>query len=420
MSQKILIGILAFIFAASCGLGGFSYYLYDRISAVNTDITAFKTDTSNKFTAVHTDINNLESSLNVFKTDTTNKFTNIDTRVTTLNTTFTDFRTQTTEHLNTIDSSVTSLDTRLIDLANRFAESTVSGRDVYNEVIGSVCLITDGNVLGSGFIYSADGYIVTCYHVVSDMIHIDVVLHDGSVVRASYIGGEKYSDIAVIKLTGKTGLQPLTLADSNTVRSGDPVMVLGNPLGIFETVTYGIISRTNGMINPGGVSWYIANLIQVDAPMNPGNSGGPLVNGKGEVIGIGDISSTPEKGIAFAISSNKINRVAQAIIEDGGFTSSTLPGEWYLEDVTPDTALSKGLESVFGVLFTQATGMGELLVNDIVIAVDGVAIKDSADLFSYIGEYKSAGDEIVLTVISSFNVHKEVILTLVEGWISTG
>ncbi len=417
MSTKILIGIFAFLFAASCGLGGFSYYLYDRISVLNTDLTAFETDTANQFTVVHNDINSLDSSLNAFKTDTANKFTNVDSKITTLNTAFTNFQTQTTEQFSAIGNNITGLNTRLTELAARFAESTVSGRQVYDDVIGSVCLVTDGGSLGSGFVYRADGYIVTCWHVITNMSHIDVLLHDGSVVRAIVVGSDQYSDVAVLKLTGKTGLTPLVLADSDYINSGDPVMVVGNPLGIFETVTYGIVSRTNGMVNPQGRTWYVANLIQFDAPSNPGNSGGPVISGKGQVVGIAAYSSSPAEGIHYAVSSNKIQRIAQAIIDNGIFTNATLPGDWNLEDLTPDEAITKGLDSAFGVVFTRAQSMGELQINDVAIMVDDVIIKDGADLFSYIGEYKSAGDTIVLTVISSGFIHKEISLTLVEGWV---
>jgi S1-C subfamily serine protease len=170
------------------------------------------------------------------------------------------------------------------------------------------------------------------------------------------------------------------------------------------------------MLYVQGMSWWFSNLIQYDTAQNPGNSGGPVINGHGQVIGIAAYSSSGE-GIHYAIASNKINRVAQAIIEDGTYTDATLPGDWNLNDLTPNDAITKGLDTAFGVIFATAKDMGELRANDIAIAVDGITIKDMADLFSYIAEYKSVGDTITLTVINSFHAIIEVPLELVQGWV---
>jgi putative serine protease PepD len=424
VSKKVLIWLFSIFLAICVGLLSFSVYLYFQVSFLHDDFTAFKTDTTNKLTTLQSDLSNLNTNFQTFKTDTTNKLTNLqsdvvnlNSRVTTLNSTFTTFQTAATEHFSAVDSNITGLDTRLTDLANKFAESTVSVRQIYDDVINGVCMITDGMSLGSGFVYSSDGYVITCWHVISNMAHVDVLLHDGRSVRARVIGSDQYSDIAVLKLPIQAGLHPLNLANSDTVASGQPVMVVGNPLGIFESVTYGIVSRNKGMINPQGWTWYVANLIQFDAPANPGNSGGPVFNGHGQVIGIAAYGESPESGIAWAISSSKISRVAQAIIADGTFTDATLPGHWNVEDLTPENAILRGLDSAFGVVFTTATDMGDLRANDIAIAVDGFTIKDSADLFSYIAEYKSVGDTITLTVINSFHNIVEVELTLEQGWV---
>jgi S1-C subfamily serine protease len=406
------------------GLGYSSYYLNSKIDTLSNEQKAFETDTTNRFTAVNNDISNLNASLKTFKTDTANKFTNVqnditilDSNITTLDAKLTTFKGETTEHLNKIDSNVNSLNTTITDLAKKFAESTVNVRGVFDEAVKSVCLITDGSTLGSGFIYGADGYIITCWHVIQSMYHIDVVLHDGSAARAKLVGSDKYSDVAVLQLTGKSGLKPLKLADSDALFCGGSVMVVGNPLGIFESVSYGIISRTRGMISVSGFSWLVSNLIQIDAPTNPGNSGGPVINNNGQVVGIAAYTNSSGEGIHYAISSNKIDRVASAIINEGSFTDATLPGRWTIDDITPDNAISKGLSSCFGVLFTMAQDMEVVQANDVAIAVDGIAIKETADLFSYIAEFKSVGDTITLTLMKSNGIQTDVELTLVEGWV---
>ncbi|MGD0780276.1 MAG: trypsin-like peptidase domain-containing protein [Dehalococcoidales bacterium] len=427
MNKKLIIifsCLIAILFLMVGGLGYSSFYLNSKIDTLSDEQKAFETDTTNKFTVVQDNISKLDSSLNAFKTDTANKFTSVQnditilgSNITTLDAKLATFKGETTEHLTTIDSNVNNLNTKLADLATKFAESTVNVRGVYDEAIKSVCLITDGSTLGSGFIYSADGYIITCWHVIRNMYYIDVVLHDGSVARAKVIGSDKYSDVAVLQLTGKSGLKPLNLADSDALFCGESVMVIGNPLGIFESVTYGIISRTRAMIDVSGFSWLVSNLIQIDAPTNPGNSGGPVVNNKGQVVGIAAYTNSSGEGIHYAISSNKIDRVARAIIDEGSFTNATLPGKWTLDDITPDNAINKGIFSCFGAIFTMAQDIEGVQVNDVAIAVDGIAIKETADLFSYIAEFKSVDDTITLTVIKSNYVVVDVTLTLVEGWV---
>ncbi len=415
MTNKILIGLLAFLFAVSCVLGGFSFYLNSQINTLSDDQKAFKADTTNKFTAMQTDITNLDTDLNTFKTDTANKFTDVQNDITTLDSKFTAYKTETDNRLNTVESNVNDINTDLTDLAAQFAASTMNVRQVYDDVIGGVCYITGNIASGSGFVYSADGYIVTCWHVIDGQSYIDVIFHDGTTAKATVVGSDKYSDVAVIKVTGLSNLKPLTLADSGAAACGEPVMVIGNPLGIFESATYGIISRTKGM-EYSSHGWWVSNLIQFDAPANPGNSGGPVFNSKGQVVGIVSMGYS-YSDISFAIASNKIARMVQAIIDHGSFTNATLPGSWSLDNLTPEIVLQRGLHSSFGIIFLRATNMGQVQVNDIAIAVDGITIKDYADLFSYIGEFKKVGDTITLTLIRGSGTEIEASLTLVEGWV---
>jgi S1-C subfamily serine protease len=399
MINKIFIGLFVFLFLVSCGLGGFSFYLNNQINILTDDVNAFKTDTANKFTNVQADISHIQ-----------NDITSLDSRLAT-------FQTETNNHLNTIDSNINSLNADLNDLAVQLAESTMNVRQVYNNVIGSVCQIIGSVSEGSGFIYDADGYIVTCWHVVYGQSYLDVKLHDGRTARAKVIGSDRASDVAVLKISGFSNLKPLPLADSNVLVAGEPIIGVGNPRGTFETVVYGIISRTKGLEYVDGVGW-VSNLIQFDAATNPGNSGGPVFNNKGQVIGIVESGYTSYYQCTnFAVSSNKIKRVAQAIIEHGSFTNANLPGKWSLSDLTPEVALTRGLSSSFGLMFDSASNIGQIKAKDVIIAIDEITVKDGADLFSYIAEFKSVGDTVKLTIIRGSNTQIEISLTLVKGWI---
>jgi S1-C subfamily serine protease len=375
----------------------------DSIAGVDSDLTTFKTETASEFSDVQSDITGLDTSLNTFKTTTNNQFTSIQSDITGIN------------------ADVTGLDTSLNSLTSQFTESTLNVRQVYDDVVGSVCQIIGDRGTGSGFIYSESGYIITCWHVINNQNYIDVVLHDGTCKRATIIGSDQDSDVAVIQISGVSNLKPLPLADSGTLVPGEPIIGVGNPRGTFETVVYGIISRTKGLEFVTNIGW-VPNLIQYDAATNPGNSGGPIFNGEGQVIGITQSGYTSYyQCINFAVSSNKIQRVADAFINQGSYTSAILPGTWSMDDLTPDVAIARGLDSTFGVIVNFASGVHNVVTNDIIIAIDGVSVTDGADLFSYIAQFKSVGDTVTLTLLrgSGTSITEiEDTLTLVPGWLS--
>jgi S1-C subfamily serine protease len=463
MSKKVTIvfSVLVAVLVVACGVLGFwSSSLNGKIDTLNSDTLAFKSDTAAQFSTTKTSIAGVDSSLNAFKTDTntfkadtngkisaaqssisgldsnlagfktdtTGKFSTVNGDISGLTSDLSGLKSDTASQFNTVQSSITGINTNvaglhtdLTSLSTQYNESTMNVRSVYDDVIGSVCYIygpiPGGIASGSGFIYSVTGttgYIVTCWHVVNGMSPIYVELHDGSVERATLVGSDQDSDVAVIRLTGKSGLNPVPLVDSSTLVPGEPVIVVGNPHWTFETVVYGVISRTSGFTGVTGVG-VVASLIQYDAPQNTGNSGGPVFNKAGQVIGIADNSDTSGEGLHYAVSSNKVKRVAQAIIDHGSFTSAFLPGSWTVWDLTPKTAIDKGLDSCFGVYFTSITGLGQVQATDVVVAVDGVLIKETADLFSYIGEEKSVGDTITLTVVRN-GTRIDLNVTLIEGW----
>ena len=171
--------------------------------------------------------------------------------------------------------------------------------------------------LGSGVIMSGDGYILTNHHVVDGADQIRVELTDGRTLAATLVGSDKASDLAVLKVNA-TDLHAIALGNSDVVQVGDVVLAVGNPLGLGQTVTMGIISA-KGRSTPGGGDSY-EDFLQTDAPINHGNSGGALVNTKGELVGINSqiLSSTGENiGIGFAIPTNMARHVTDQLRKDG-------------------------------------------------------------------------------------------------------
>jgi S1-C subfamily serine protease len=426
MNNKVKLILTVLIVICILASGGIFFWLSSlngRIGSLNDDTQAFMTDTTNQFGVINSNIAGMSSELDAFKTETAGEFSNTRDGITGLNTNLNSLKSEiaatfstTQNSITGINTSVAGLDIGLASLNTQYSESTLNVRQVYDDVIGSVCQIIGDTSTGSGFIYSEDGYIITCWHVIDNQNDINVVLHDGTCKRANVMGSDQNSDVAVLKIYGVSDLEPLSLADSSTLAPGDPVVVIGSPLGIFETVVYGIISRTNGMVYLSGVGW-VANLIQYDAAQNPGNNGGPVFNRDGQVIGMADCSSSSGDGIHYAVSSNKVKRVADAIISQGSFDSVKIHGQWTLDNVTPAVAIDRGLDNCFGVIFitSYSTGYSE---SDIITAVDGITIRDAADFFSYLEEFRSVGDTVTLTIITGYlNQEIQVDAQLISGWI---
>lgn len=422
MSSKVTIvfSVLLVILVAACvGLAVLASSLNGKIKTLDDDVQALVADTAAQFSITNDSIAGVGSELTTFKNETAGEFDGVRSDITGLYTNLNSFKSATNQQIGTLNNSVDGLDSSLTDLGTQVDESTMNVRRVYEEVINGVVKITGDIGSGSGFIYSEDGYIVTCWHVIDGQTSINVILHDGTCKRATVIGSDRDSDIAVIKISGVSNLQPLPLADSSALVPGEPVIGVGNPRGTFETVVLGIISRTKEMEEVAGVGW-VGNLIQIDAATNPGNSGGPVFNSAGQVIGIAQSGFTSfYQNINFAVASNKVKKVADSIIASGTFSSPMLPGDWSMDDLDPETAIDRGLDSAFGVIVNAATGMGDIRANDIIIAIDGISIRDGADLFSYIAEFKNVGDTVTLTLIRSSGTEIEVSLTLIRGWLAS-
>jgi len=188
---------------------------------------------------------------------------------------------------------------------------------------------SNATTLGSGFVYDNQGHIITNGHVVGDAKIVDVTFVNGNRYTAKVIGTDIYSDIAVLQISQNntqaqqllSSVKPLALSNSSKLEVGDQVIAIGNPFGLSDTMTTGIVSGVGRLLPAAsGIGFSIPNTIQTDAPINPGNSGGPLLNTQGQVIGMNTaiFSATGTfSGIGFAIPSNTIIRIAPALIEKG-------------------------------------------------------------------------------------------------------
>jgi len=179
------------------------------------------------------------------------------------------------------------------------------------------------SAIGSGVIIDTRGYIVTNNHVVTGAQSIDVVLYDGTHVTAQVVGTDAADDLAVLKITTTKKLTAVSIGDSSKLQVGQDVLAIGNPLGITESVTSGIVSALNRTVSESQGGATISNAIQTDAPINPGNSGGALIDLQGNLVGIPTLGAidtefnTPANGVGFAIPSNVVATVVQRIIANG-------------------------------------------------------------------------------------------------------
>ena len=366
--NKVIIGMLIFLLVIVGAIGTYSYNLSQEINALTQQLSVFQ------------------------KEETA--------RIGTLSSELTTFRGETLARIKTLDDELSSV-------ASRLSESMIDVNGIYQRVSQAIVKVSDGQrVIGTGFVLDAKGHIVTPQHVVQDRAQIDVILSDGTLSVATVTGTCKYSDIAVLTSKEASDIKALTLVDSTTVRIGEPVIVIGNPLDLPGTITSGIVSQTNRFVEiryDAGTRW-VANLIQFDAAVNFGNSGSPLLNSKGEVIGmvIGRVDPTLGDGIYYAVSSNKVRRVADSLIDHGSFDYPWLGVE--IANLTPETVRARGLETTNGVLVrgvitgTPAEAAG-VKVDDIIVGIKGVAVREVADLTGYLGEYMSRGEVVKLELI---------------------
>jgi Do/DeqQ family serine protease len=255
--------------------------------------------------------------------------------------------------------------------------------------------------LGSGVIVSTDGYILTNHHVVDGAEQIKVDLNDNRSLDARLVGSDPPSDLAVLKIEA-TNLPVLPLGDSERVRVGDVVLAIGNPLGIGQTVTMGIISAKGRQTGLSDGSF--EDFLQTDAPINQGNSGGALVSTNSELVGINSQILSPSGGsigIGFAIPSNMARRVMEQLIQGGKVRRGQLG--IVVQKVTTDIASRLGLKEARGVVVAQvqpgsAAARAGIRQGDVITSLNGVEVNDPNSFRNQVAS-TPPGSEIVLTAL---------------------
>ena len=271
----------------------------------------------------------------------------------------------------------------------------------YTEIVAkvrpSVVTIVTDLAEGSGVIYSEDGYIVTNNHVVEGASSVEVRFSDGGTAEAEIVATDATQDLGVLKVDGEDDLTPIDFGDSDSLQVGDATVAIGSPLGLEGTVTTGIVSALDRTMSLGGeqqgAARTLSGLIQTDAAINSGNSGGALVDGEGELIGINTAIVTPSSGnvgLGFAIPSNTVQDVVQQLIENGsveqgflGVSVADIQGDGAMVvEVEPDSpAAEAGLEA-----------------GDVIVSIDGTAVSGASEVAAIVQSTPS-GTQIAIEYI---------------------
>jgi len=274
--------------------------------------------------------------------------------------------------------------------------------------------------IGSGFVFDKKGHIITNAHVVSDATKVVITFLDGRSYNAEIIGADEYTDIAVIKVNADFSLlQPVSLGDSSTLKVGEEITAIGNPFGLSGSMTSGIISQV-GRLLPTENQYSIPDVIQTDAAINPGNSGGPLLNMMGGVVGINTAiqsNTGSNTGVGFAIPSQTIAKIVPTLIEKGEYKHPWIGVSG--RDIDPDLAKVLKVTDAIGFLIVtivedspaskagligsektiEVEGVNYPIGGDIIVAVDGIEVRQIDDILIHLQRAKSIGDEMVLEVL---------------------
>ena len=348
------------------------------------------------------------------------------------------------EKMNTLQNQLSTLQQQIVNLQsiNNTTQNTayVLGENVslsllYEQVKNSIVVIRGiivqqdifrhiyyTQVQGTGFIYNFTGemVILTNYHVISSAINITVTFVNGNGYMASVLGSDPYADLAVLSTDAPySEYDPLDIVSSSTLKVGDPVITVGTPYGLTGSMTTGIVSAMSRTITEEESGTYaIADVIQTTALLNPGNSGGPLLNYKGQDVGITTAIVSGSQGLSFAIPSSTILREIEALCTEGSYNQHPWLGVAGT-DMTYEIAGALNVNVTYGWLVTQVTsngpadkaglrgGTSQVLVagewviigGDIIIAVDGTRITNMDDLLTYMETNTVPGQTINLTII---------------------
>lgn len=292
------------------------------------------------------------------------------------------------------------------------ADWSAVAKEVSDSVVSIDVATSDGSAKGSGVIISDKGYIVTNNHVISGAKQIQVTLANGTIYSAQIVGTDTTTDLAVIKLDNPpSNLKAAEFADSDNLAVGESVMAIGNPLGYDDTATVGIVSALNRpvTVSDDNNNDIVTNAVQIDAAVNPGNSGGPTFNAAGQVIGINSsIASTTTSsgtagsiGIGFAIPSNLVKRVANEIIDNGAVQHVAL-GVTIKSSTVEADGVTRGCTQVQSVVDNSPAAKAGVKAGDSIVAFNGKAVNNNYSLLGYV-RASAMNDKVTLTVVRDGN-----------------
>ncbi|MGA2669728.1 MAG: trypsin-like peptidase domain-containing protein [Ignavibacteria bacterium] len=316
-----------------------------------------------------------------------------------------------TETVKKVSSAVVGINVTEIQEFNDPFQQFFGNDPFFRQFFGDRSFKQEVHGLGSGFIVSDDGYIITNDHVVGNATKVVVTLTDGEHFDAKILGSDHVSDIALLKIE-KSGLPYIPMGNSDDVLIGEWAIALGNPFGLFEvnqkpTVTVGVISATNMKLNSGENRYY-RNMIQTDAAINSGNSGGPLVNAVGEVIGMntliftGNSYSTGNIGLGFAIPINKVKTVTDLLRKNGKIDRNYSIG-LRLQTMDENIAKYYKLKNTQGAIVVSLENgspadKAGIKANDIITGVNGQSVSSDVDFWGIIADM-TVGDEVKVKLI---------------------
>ena len=340
------------------------------------------------------------------------------------------------DELSTLKQQTSNLQTTQTIVNNTYIlGGNISLSDLYEKVKDSVVIVRGvivqydifgrpyyTQVQGSGFVYNFSGQIVviTNHHVVQSVINLTITFINGDGYAATVLGSDPYADLAVLSVNAPSyEFKPLEIVSSSTLKVGDIVVAVGNPYGLAGSISIGIVSALGRTITEEQTRGYpIANIIQTTAPLNPGNSGGPLLNLQGQVVGVTTAIVSNSQGLGFAIPSNTILREISSLVTIGYYNKHPWLGAAGV-DMTYEIAKAMGVNVTYGWLITQVVSGGpaataglrgatkQVLIagqyvpvgGDIIIAINGTRITNGDALSTYLEENTLPGQIIEVTVI---------------------
>lgn len=295
--------------------------------------------------------------------------------------------------------------------------------ELYENVRESIVLVqgitSEGGVQGSGFVYfylNRD-IVITNYHVVHETSSLSVTFSNGNGYEATVIGIDPYVDLAILSVDAPNSeFKPIEIVSSSSLRVGEMAIAIGNPFGLVGSLTTGVVSalgRTLTEEYAGGFS--IPNIIQTSTPINPGNSGGPLLNAVGNVIGITTAIAVESQGLGFAIPSDTILRELTALIDTGTYSAHSYLGVSG-QDMSYNLAQEIGSSITYGwridSVIAGGPSEGIVRINDIIIELNGIRIRNNDELASYLSDKTLPGETLILTILRDESI---IELSLILG-----